>query len=109
MRCRRFQDIKPAEIEALTLEGMRRALEAQLHAGNIEINVVGDIDPIELEDLVRKYLGTVAPAAQPVPRMEPPVQLQFPGPEKRRQIWHLKDSDERAAAYIAGAPRLQIV
>ena len=88
---------------------MRQALEAQLHAGNIEINVVGDFDPVELEDLVKKYLGTVAPAAQPIPRVEPPIQLQFPGPEKRRQIWHLKDSDERAAAYIAGAARLYIV
>ena len=36
-RCRRFRDANPEEIEALTLEGMREAVMAQLHAGNLEV------------------------------------------------------------------------
>jgi predicted Zn-dependent peptidase len=46
---RRFRDANPEEIEALTLEGMRAAVMAQLHAGNLEVSVVGDLDPEELE------------------------------------------------------------
>lgn len=34
---RRFRDPSPEEISALTLEGMREAVMAQLHAGNIEV------------------------------------------------------------------------
>ena len=46
---RRFRDANPDEIEALTLEGMRDAVMAQLHAGNLEVSVVGDLEPDELE------------------------------------------------------------
>lgn len=101
--CRRFRDATPEDIEALTLDGMRKALEAQLHASNIEINVVGDVDPLELEDLVLKYLGTVKPASNPPSRLEPPITFSQVPAAERQQIWHLKDSDERATAYIAGA------
>ena len=46
---RRFRDANPDEIEALTLEGMRAAVMSQLHAGNLEVSVVGDLDPAQLE------------------------------------------------------------
>ena len=36
---RRFRDAAPHEIDALTLEGMRSAVEAQLYAGNLEARV----------------------------------------------------------------------
>ena len=49
---RRFRDANPEEIEALTLEGMRAAVMAQLHAGNLEVSVVGDLEPDELEVLL---------------------------------------------------------
>ena len=32
---RRFRDASPEEVSALTLEGMREAVMAQLHAGNL--------------------------------------------------------------------------
>lgn len=34
---RRFRDASPEEINALTLDGMRDAVMAQLHAGNLEV------------------------------------------------------------------------
>ena len=86
---------------------MRRALEAQLHASNIEINVVGDVDPLELEDLILKYLGTVKPVGEPPQRLEPPITFHQAPAAERQQIWHLKDSDERATAYIAGKTACQ--
>ncbi|CAL8466878.1 g6414 [Coccomyxa elongata] len=99
---RRFRDANPEEIEALTLEGMREAVMAQLNPANIEINLVGDIDPAEVDDVVLRYLGTVAPRDPPQPlRAQPPV-ICYPPSHVRRQAWHLKDSDERAVAYIAG-------
>lgn len=103
--CRRFQDANPEDIDALTLDGMRDAVMAQLQPSNIEINVVGDLDVAELDELAPKYLGTirgVPPVPQPPQR---PIKLQDPPLEVRRQRWHLKDSDERSCAYIAGEHR----
>jgi hypothetical protein len=37
LRRRRFRDASPEEIDALTLDGMREAVMAQLHAGNLEV------------------------------------------------------------------------
>ena len=88
---RRFRDANPEEIEALTLEGMREAVMAQLNPANIEINLVGDIDPAEVDDVVLRYLGTVAPreAPQQPLRVQPPG-ICYPPPHIRRQAWHLK-------------------
>ncbi|RMZ57046.1 hypothetical protein APUTEX25_002278 [Auxenochlorella protothecoides] len=47
---RQFRDPTQEEIAALSLEGMRAAVSAQLRAGNLEVCVVGDFDPAELED-----------------------------------------------------------
>lgn len=102
MLCRRLRDPDPEEIDALTLEGMREALEAQLHAGNVEVNIVGDFKAEELDELLVKYLGTIPPAASLPQREEEAIDVRFPEREVRQQVWHLKDSDERAAAYIAG-------
>lgn len=88
---RRFRDANPEEIEALTLEGMREAVMAQLNPANVEINFVGDIDPAEVDDIVLRYLGTVAPreAPQQQLRVQPPG-ICYPPPHIRRQAWHLK-------------------
>lgn len=73
----------------------------QLTAGNLELNVVGDFDPDELEDCLLCYLGTLSRPTQPL-APEAPVQPLPPTPATQNQRWHLKDSDERACAYIAG-------
>ena len=59
---RRFRDASPEEIEALTLEGCREAVMRQLTTDNLELNVVGDFDPEELEDCLLKFLGTLTPS-----------------------------------------------
>lgn len=81
---------------------MRETLEAQLHAGNLEVNIVGDIKGEELDDLLVKYLGTIEAVLNPPQKAEEAIDVSFPAREVRQQVWHLKDSDERAAAYIAG-------
>jgi predicted Zn-dependent peptidase len=109
MSCRRFQDANPEEIEALTLEGMRDAVMAQLQPSNLEVNIVGDLDLAELDLLAPRYLGTmrgVPPVQQPPQR---PIQILCPPANVRQQKWHLKDSDERSCAYIAGMLTRQTV
>lgn len=96
---RRFRDANPEEIEALSLEGMREAVMAQLNPANIEINLVGDIDPAEVDEVVLRYLGTVAPRDPPQPlRAQPPV-ICYPPPHVRRQAWHLKARTQTFTCY----------
>lgn len=99
--CRRFRDPTPEEINALTLEGMRQAVMNMLHPQNVEINITGDFDPTELKKLALMYLGTVSPRPHPPVVSSRAPQLVQPQSPVRVQ-WHLKDSDERACAYIAG-------
>lgn len=99
--CRRFRDPTPEEINALTLEGMREAVMNMLHPENVEVNITGDFDPAELKKLALMYLGTVSPRPHPPMVSSRPAQLVQPQSPVRIQ-WHLKDSDERACAYIAG-------
>ena len=101
LTCRRFRDPNPEEIQALTLEGMRETVMSMLHPENVEINLTGDFDPAEFKELALKYLGTVAPRPQPPVVSNDPVKLLRPETPVRIQ-WHLKDSDERACALIAG-------
>ncbi|KFM27169.1 putative zinc protease PqqL [Auxenochlorella protothecoides] len=102
---RQFRDPTQEEIAALSLEGMRAAVSAQLRAGNLEVCVVGDFDPAELEDAALKYLGTVAPgdARDATPAPDRAFALLAPPMRRRHSVWHLRDSDERACAFIAGA------
>lgn len=44
-------------LEALTLDGVRGVIEGQLHPTNLELNVAGDFDEAELEELVLQYMG----------------------------------------------------
>lgn len=101
---RRFRDPSTEEIGALTLDGMRTAVMEQLHAGNLEVSVVGDIELEELEEAVLMYLGTVQPkaGAENLANAGLPATICTPEPEERHAVWHLRDSDERACAYIAG-------
>ncbi|DBA67043.1 TPA: hypothetical protein ACH3X2_001377 [Trebouxia sp. C0005] len=98
---RRFRDPTPEEIQALSLDGMRKAVMDMLHPENVEVNITGDFDPLELESLVLRYLGTVAP--RPTPPVISTTSPQLVHPQTPQRVrWHLKDSDERACAYIAG-------
>lgn len=85
----------------MTLEGMRDAVMSMLHPENVEIDLTGDFDPAEFKELALKYLGTVPPRSQPPVVSTDPVKLLRPETPTRIQ-WHLRDSDERACALIAG-------
>eukprot|EP00889_Picochlorum_renovo_P000322 jgi/Picre1/27352/NNA_000319.t2 len=68
-------------------------------------SIVGDFDENELEEAALKYLGTVVPksnAQGPGSALEQSPLVCDPPLEERHSVWHLKDSDERACAYIAG-------
>lgn len=54
---RRLREPLPEEIDALTLEGVQKLVAAQLFAGNLEINVVGDFDAAQLEELCLQACG----------------------------------------------------
>lgn len=99
---RRFRDPTVEQVEALTLEGCRAVLMDQLRPENIEVSISGDFEPAELEDMCLKYLGTVP--SRPVLSLAPeiPIALHPATPETGHQTWHLRDSDERACAYILG-------
>ena len=113
---RRFSDPSPEEMAALTLEGVRGAITAQLLAGGgLELCVAGDFNPSELDECLLKYIGTVklgsaavAAATQGVlpPLDVPEVEVALmPLPAShplRAQRLYLRDSDERACAYLAG-------
>ena len=74
---------------------------------NLEVSIVGDFDPQQLEELALQLLGTLhrdPPAQMPAAR---PVELQQVAMRDRRMVWHLKDSDERADGVIAGGSRFQ--
>lgn len=102
---RRFRDPSSEEIAALTLDAMKEDVMAQLHAGNLEISIVGDFDENDLEEAILMYLGTVK--SKPNAQIAGDALSQCPAIcdpplEERHSVWHLKDSDERACAYIAG-------
>ncbi|KAK9797772.1 hypothetical protein WJX73_010222 [Symbiochloris irregularis] len=99
---RRMHNLNYEAIDALELEPMRQTIMALLHPQNLQVQVVGDFDPATLEQMVLQYLGTVW---RPQPFVAPPIrplQLQNPPAPQRRISWHLKDSDQRACAYMAG-------
>ena len=102
---RRFRDPSSDEIAMLTLDSMKEEVLKQLHAGNLEISIVGDFDEAELEQSILMYLGTVEPKPSLPLAGDAIAQCPTvcnPALDERHQVWHLKDSDERACAYIAG-------
>lgn len=51
------RDPDPEVLGALTLDGVRHVIEGALHPTNLELNVAGDFDEQELEELVLNYMG----------------------------------------------------
>ena len=60
---RRLMDPSREELAALDLDGVVAAVESQLRAGPLEVNIAGDVDPEELDAMITRYLGTAARAA----------------------------------------------
>ena len=64
-----------ADLEAASIEDVRDFFKTYYVPDNATLVLVGDFDPKEAMDLVKKYLGRVPKATRPVPRdipVEPP-------------------------------------
>ena len=105
---RRFMDPSRAELSALTLDGVAKAVEMQFSNGPIEVNIVGDLIPEEVDELITQVLGTISKTKENknVPVMTDPIPLSLKNVPKddpvREQRQWLRDSDDRACAVMAG-------
>ncbi|KAI9382569.1 hypothetical protein POPTR_014G149200v4 [Populus trichocarpa] len=99
----RFIEPTPQSLQNLTLKSVKDAVMNQFVGGNMEVSIVGDFSEEEIESCIIDYLGTVRATRDsdreqefnPVMFRPSPSDLQF------QQVF-LKDTDERACAYIAG-------
>ena len=113
---RRLMDPSREELSALHIDGVIKAVEHQLRAGPLEVNIAGDVDPSELDAMIVRFLGTAAPGGALKPELDSnpldltPLTLRDVAPadkETRQQRLWLRDSDERACAVLAGpGPRM---
>ncbi|XP_010484907.1 PREDICTED: stromal processing peptidase, chloroplastic [Camelina sativa] len=87
----------------MQLETVKEAVMSHFVGENMEVSIVGDFSEEEIERCILDYLGTVKashdsaklPGSEPIVFRQPTAGLQF------QQVF-LKDTDERACAYIAG-------
>ncbi|KAF7097156.1 hypothetical protein CFC21_099010, partial [Triticum aestivum] len=99
----RFVEPSPHSLEKLTLQSVKEAVMNQFVGSNMEVSVVGDFTEEEVESCVLDYLGTVS-AAKSSNKEEHIEKISFlPSPSDLHfQQVYIKDTDERACAYIAG-------
>ncbi|CAD6338980.1 unnamed protein product [Miscanthus lutarioriparius] len=99
----RFVEPSPHSLQKLTLQSVKDAVMNQFVGGNMEVSIVGDFTEEEVESCVLDYLGTVRAASSPntEERIEKISFRPFPSDVHFQQVY-MKDTDERACAYIAG-------
>ena len=98
------------ELAALDLDGVVAAVESQLRAGPLEVNIAGDVDPEELDAMITRYLGTAAPGGARVPQLDvaPPPSSPSPFARWRPAIRRRANSDgvaRQRRASVRGARR----
>ncbi|KAJ4963796.1 hypothetical protein NE237_023735 [Protea cynaroides] len=99
----RFVEPTPDSLQNLTLQSVKDAVMSQFVGDNMEVSIVGDFMEDDIETCILDYLGTVKATRSiegrrrfnPMRFRPSPSDLQF------QQVF-LKDTDERACAYIAG-------
>ncbi|KAM7479608.1 hypothetical protein LguiA_027821 [Lonicera macranthoides] len=99
----RFVEPTPHSLQKLTLQYVKDTVMDQFITDNMEVSIVGDFPEEDIESCILDYLGTVrarkgferAQRYSPIIFRPPPSDLNF------QQVF-LKDTDERACAYIAG-------
>ncbi|GAB4841725.1 hypothetical protein Ancab_022447 [Ancistrocladus abbreviatus] len=99
----RFVEPTPESLQNLSLQSVRDAVMSQFVGRNMEVSIVGDFSEVEIESCILDYLGTVKSVSEfykeyvtsPITFRPSPSDLKF------QQVF-LKDTDERACAYIAG-------
>ncbi|XP_043709867.1 stromal processing peptidase, chloroplastic-like isoform X1 [Telopea speciosissima] len=99
----RFVEPTPHSLQNLTLQSVKDAVMNQFVGDNMEVSIVGDFTEDDVESCILDYLGTVRSTRStkgrygfnPIRFRPSPCALQI------QQVF-LKDTDERACAYIAG-------
>ncbi|KAJ8774389.1 hypothetical protein K2173_011638 [Erythroxylum novogranatense] len=99
----RFVEPSQQSLQNLTLKSVKNAVMSQFIGGNMEVSIVGDFSEEEIESCIIDFLGTVR-ATNGAERIQESSPILFrPSPsELMSQQVFLKDTDERACAYIAG-------
>ncbi|EPS66722.1 hypothetical protein M569_08054, partial [Genlisea aurea] len=100
----RFVEPTPNSLHHLTLRRVKDAVMNQFVSGNMEVSIVGDFSKEDIESCVLEYLGTVTEKyfSDNDPRSYSPITFRPYTVDLQHQEVFLKDTDERACAYIAG-------
>ncbi|KAJ7982662.1 Stromal processing peptidase, chloroplastic [Quillaja saponaria] len=99
----RFIEPTPKSLESLTLQSVKDAVMNQFVGNNMEVSIVGDFTEEEIESCILDYLGTVQATINSKSEQEfrQPLFQQSSSDLQFQEVF-LKDTDERACAYIAG-------
>lgn len=99
----RFIEPTPQSLQKLTLQSVKNAVMDQFIGENMEVSVVGDFTEDDIESCILDYLGTVRATKNVTSNqiIDPITFRPFPSDLHFQQVF-LKDTDERACAYIAG-------
>ncbi|XP_061354437.1 stromal processing peptidase, chloroplastic isoform X2 [Gastrolobium bilobum] len=99
----RFIEPTPKSLENLTLQSVKDAVMNQFVGDNMEVCIVGDFTEEDIESCILDYLGTAQATRNYKKEQEfnPPLFRPSPSDLQFQEVF-LKDTDERACAYIAG-------
>lgn len=97
----RFVEPTPESLQNLTLQSVKDAVMNQFVSDNMEVSVVGDFSEEEIESCILDYLGTVRATRKSDKENISPIIFRPPSNLQSQQVF-IKDTDERACAYIAG-------
>ncbi|XP_050363025.1 stromal processing peptidase, chloroplastic-like [Argentina anserina] len=98
----RFVEPTPTSLQNLTLQSVKDAVMNQFVGNNMEVSIVGDFTEEEIESCILDYLGTVQSAKNSeIEQKYNPVVFRASSDLQSQEVF-LKDTDERACAYIAG-------
>ncbi|XP_034224018.1 stromal processing peptidase, chloroplastic isoform X2 [Prunus dulcis] len=99
----RFVEPTPKSLQDLSLQSVKDAVMNQFVGNNMEVSIVGDFSEEDVESCVLDYLGTIRSTGnyEMENKYNPVVFRPSPSDLQSQQVF-LKDTDERACAYIAG-------
>lgn len=99
----RFVEPSPKSLQNLTLQSVKDAVMNQFVGDNMEVSVVGDFSEEDIESCILDYMGTVrASRDSEIEQQSSSIMFRsYPSDLQFQQVF-LKDTDERACAYIAG-------
>ncbi|KAL8474428.1 hypothetical protein ACS0TY_031045 [Phlomoides rotata] len=99
----RFVEPTPNSLQKLTLEQVKEAVMNQFVCDNMEVSIVGDFTEEDIESCILEYLGTVKASrgSERAQKYSPIIFRPYTADLQHQQVF-LKDTDERACAYIAG-------